>query len=46
MILDASSEFSVMNTIPQFLFGPPEGPRSIVLVRIAVGLIFLGIPAL
>jgi putative oxidoreductase len=40
MILDASSEFSVMNTIPQFLFAPPEGPCSIVLVRTAVGLIF------
>ncbi|MFZ3262854.1 MAG: DoxX family protein, partial [Terriglobales bacterium] len=30
-----------MNAILHFLFRPPEGPRSIVLVRIAVGLIFL-----
>ncbi len=29
-----------MNAILQFLFNPPEGPRSILLVRIAVGLIF------
>src|SRR5580704_8779964 len=31
----------VMNRILPFLFGPPEGPRSILLVRLAVGLIFL-----
>ncbi len=29
-----------MNAILHFFFSPPEGPRSIVLVRIAVGLIF------
>jgi putative oxidoreductase len=41
MILDAPGEFSVMNTIPKFLFATPEGPRSILLVRMAVGPIFL-----
>ena len=29
-----------MNTILQFLLRPKEGPRSVLLVRIAVGLIF------
>jgi putative oxidoreductase len=30
-----------MSTNPQLLLGPKAGPRSVLLVRIAVGLIFL-----
>ena len=30
-----------MNSIFRFFFGPPRGPASIVLIRLAVGLIFL-----
>ena len=32
--------FILMSAILQFLLRPPEGPRSVLLVRIAVGLIF------
>ncbi len=40
MILGVSTESSVMSRIIQFLFRPTEAPCSVLLVRIAVGLIF------
>lgn len=30
-----------MNSVVQFLFKPGEGPASVVLIRVAVGMIFL-----
>jgi hypothetical protein len=33
-----------MNLIIQFFFGPEGGPAAIVLIRLAVGLIFLILP--
>ena len=33
-------EGTVMNTIVQFLRRPTEGPRSVLLIRVPVGLIF------
>ena len=30
-----------MNPIVRFFFGPVQGPASIVLIRLAVGLVFL-----